>query len=181
MESCGKLETNIIDFEDLFNKYYSSVFAYVKKRIPNYHDSEELASEIFQAIHKYYMVFDSEKSSLSTWIFMIVKSRVKNYYRKKKTIDLDIDEVSNMLEYENEIYSSIESECRSQQIKDQVTLALEKLDERSKKIVVMKYFLNYSYDDISNYIGITTGNVRVIISRSLKKMKKNISNIELEE
>ena len=50
--------------------------------------------------------------------------------------------------------------------------AIKKLDERSQKIIMLRFFEEKSHDEIAKIMNLTTGNVRVIQSRALKQMEE---------
>lgn len=71
-------------FDMLFEKYHENVFRYINKKIDNYYDAQDLTSEAFTYCYQHYGDYDPEKSAVSTWLYLIVNSRIKNYYRDKK-------------------------------------------------------------------------------------------------
>ena len=50
--------------------------------------------------------------------------------------------------------------------------ALETLNETQKQIVIKKHFRNMSSNEIADDIGSTPGNVRVQLTRAIKKLKE---------
>ena len=69
------------DYDDFYKDNYNRVVNYVKNKINNYEDAEDLASEVFLYCYSHYEEYDSEKSGITTWLYLIVNSRIKNYYR----------------------------------------------------------------------------------------------------
>ena len=53
-------------YEDVYNANYSKVVQYINKKIGNYADAEDLASEVFLYAYKHYEEFDPQKSSVNT-------------------------------------------------------------------------------------------------------------------
>jgi DNA-directed RNA polymerase specialized sigma24 family protein len=56
----------------------------VCKRIGVTEDAKDLTGEVFLAGFKSYEKYDSTKSSLASWLYVITNNRLKNYYRDKK-------------------------------------------------------------------------------------------------
>lgn len=60
------------------------------KLIENAHDAEDLTEEAFVYCYRRYADYDPGKSALSTWLYLVVNSRIKNYYRdRKEAVDLE--------------------------------------------------------------------------------------------
>ncbi|NLL90926.1 MAG: sigma-70 family RNA polymerase sigma factor [Ruminococcaceae bacterium] len=163
------------DFSELYRTYHPVIFQYVHKRISSLHDAQELTGEIFEAACRYYPCYDRTKSSVATWLYVIANSRLKNYYRKSRVVCVDIDELKGVLRSSENIAESIEAAEALQQMRDVLADSLEKLNERSRRAVVLKYFLNYSAEEIADVLDTTDGNIRVILSRALRQMKNDIA------
>lgn len=167
-------EKELKPFEEIYQKYYTSISLYIKVHIKNSHDAEDLVSEIFETAFRSYPNYDAGKSSVSTWLYVIAKSRLKNFYRKKGGEPLDIDEINENLLAAEEGQSDMELAETYQHLRDLLASSLEILDERSCKAVIMKYLLNYTGEEVAARIGTTSGNTRVLLFRALRKMKRHM-------
>ena len=83
-------------FEDFYLENYGKVYRYIRKRIHIAEETEDLTQTVFEYCYKSYELFDPVKSSISTWLYLIVNSRLKNYYRGRKESD-DIGNYANTL------------------------------------------------------------------------------------
>lgn len=63
--------------------------------------------------------------------------------------------------------------------REQVAVALQALDDRSRKVIVLRFFDNRTPTQIAAILGIEEGNVRVIQNRALKKLRSLM--LEMEE
>ena len=91
-----------IAFEKLYSEYYMRVFRYVWKKIRNSADAEDLTQTAFIYCYQHYEEYDEQRASFGTWIFLVVNSRIKNYYRdRKETVHMDevIDILPGLMEY----------------------------------------------------------------------------------
>lgn len=154
-------------FEELYYEYYAKVNSYIRNKINNRADAEDLTQESFEYCYRAYESFDPEKSSISTWLYLIVNSRVKNYYRDKK-LNEDIDEYSNVLPAEN---SDMDRAIYLEQMKRALISAINKLPERQRRIIAMKFFLGKSHREIAQELEISETNSRVMLTRALKNIK----------
>lgn len=123
--------------------------------------------------YRNYEGFDPTKASAATWLYMICSSRLKNYYRdKKENVSLDDEENPVDVSSGELIEDAVLMEERSRMLHD----AISKLPERQQQAVRMKYFRNMSAADIAAELGTTAGNVRVILNRSMDKLKEFLAD-----
>lgn len=161
-----------ISFDELYETYYEKIFRYVLKHLQNWHEAEDLTADIFVAAYRYLPEYDQEKSLISTWIIMIASSRLKNYYRDKKAT-----QPYNSEEAERDIGQITENMCENavlmkEEAKQLSSLIKEVLNEREQKILIYYYFYDWPVSRIAIEMSVSPGNVRVIMSRALKKLKR---------
>ena len=159
-------KTQVPPFEDFYSDNYSRVLYYVRNKIGSNEDAEDLVSEVFLYCYNHYSDYDPEKSSITTWLYLIVNSRVKNYYRDHVTY-ADYEVVSQTMQDER---IDLDQGVYLEQLHSFLLKAISKLPERQQKIVKMKYFEDLSGEEIAEKLGITPGNVRVLLSRALNKL-----------
>lgn len=160
-------------FADFYNAHYKKVVYYINMKIGNPHDAEDLASEIFMYCFSHYDDYNPEKSSLSTWLYMIVNCRIKNHYRDARTY-VDLETLVGVLPDET---IDMDACIYLQQLKQQLEKAMERLPERQRKIVSMRYFEEKTNGEIAAELGMSQVNVRVQLSRALDVLEKMCGNM----
>ena len=111
-------------------------------------------------------------------MYILAKNRLKNYYRDKKpamSLEEQVTEPEVDINYAEQVVHMMT--CR-----DLTAKALQQLDPRSQKIIVLRFFQGKSHEEIADLMGLSTGNVRVIQSRALKVMEEFLrsKNINME-
>lgn len=159
-----------ISFDDFYKEYYNQVYWYIYKKINHAEDAQDLAGDVFCACYKNYGNYDSEKSSLSTWLYVIVNNRLKNYYRDRK-ISVPIDEQLD------EKYLQTEDDYISKAIlledyRNMLGDAISTLPEKYQLVIILKYFGEKQSEEISKIMNMSAVNVRVTLSRALKKINE---------
>lgn len=160
-------------FEDLYSNYYQQVVGYLNRKIGNYSDAEDLASEIFEYCYKQFPNYDPSKASVQTWLYVIVNSRYKNYLRDHRVSE-DIDDYADIAVSDA---MPMEQAAEIQEERQMLARVLEQLTERERKIVVYKYFKDMSAAQIAEKMELSEGNVRQILFRTLSKMQKLLNNL----
>ncbi len=154
------------EFEQVYKDHYFNVFKYINKKIENKENAEDLASEVFLYCYDHYDSYDPEKSSITTWLYMVTNSRLKNFYRDRRSNE-DIDELYNVLP---DTDSDMEGAVYLTQVREVLAHAISTLSETQQKIVIMSYFQNKTSKEIAEELGMSAGNVRITLMRALDKL-----------
>ena len=149
--------------ENIYRDYHSKVLGYIRSKINNLQDAEDLAADVFVKVYEKYDSFDNTKASVSTWIFTITRNAVIDYFRTSK----DYDEVPETIAAD----TSVEDEVCNNDMLDSLAKALRNLDERERDIIVMRYYEGVSLKDIADKMGISYAYVRVLQNKALQALR----------
>lgn len=159
-------------FESFYTKYYDRVYWYIFKRVNHIEESQDLTADIFCACYKYFDSYDPEKSSVGTWLYVIVNNKLKNYYRAKKS-DISLDAFYENILQETDKFTTGDAICDAVYLEDcrnVLSSAITELPERNQMVLILKFFGGKQSEEIAKIMNISPVNVRVIITRSLKKI-----------
>lgn len=104
-------------------------------------------------------------SNIKQYCLSVVRNICLNIIRDRK-VYIDINELKDIESNEN-AHNTIEYS----EISNSITRVLERLPDDQKMVFQMSAFGGFSNTEIANMLGITQGNVRVILSRVRKKIK----------
>ena len=158
--------------EKIYLEYREKVFRYVRGKVRNLADAEDVTSEIFLKVQTSLSSYDEEKATLSTWIYTITHNTVCNYYREQSKRALSIDENALPSDTDDGVISEIENEI----LKENLAIALETLTEREQDIIVLYYYHEIPLRDIAVKMGITYTNAKFIKHNAIKKLKSKMQN-----
>lgn len=147
-------ETETILTEN-YKKYYRLAYSYMR----NEDDALDVVQEsAYRAIRDCGKV--KNKDYLSTWIYRIVVNTALDLLRKKKkeTLTQELPEIPVEDQYQ-------ETELRT---------LLEQLDQKSKTIIILRYFEDLKLEDIADILGDNLNTVKARLYRSLKKLRLNL-------
>lgn len=125
----------------------------------NEHDALDVVQEsAYRAIRDCGKV--KNKDCLSTWIYRIVVNTALDLLRKQKkeTLTRELPEIPVEDRYQ-------ETELRT---------LLEQLDQKSKTIIILRYFEDLKLEDIADILGDNLNTVKARLYRSLKKLRLNL-------
>ena len=157
--------------ENIYLEYKEKVFRYVRAKVENAADAEDVTSEIFLKIQTSLGSYDEEKATLSTWIYTITHNAVCNYYRAASQRALPLDE-NVLCSDTDDVMTEIENEI----LKEKLAIALETLSEREQDVIVLYYYHEIPLRDIAIKMGITYTNAKFIKHQAISKLKLAMKN-----
>lgn len=152
--------------ERIYIEFKGKVTRYVRGKISNEHDAEDVVSDVFVKVFKALPAFDENKSSLSTWIYTITRNTVINYFHALR----------NFCELPEELSSEDDTEQNliSAEMLDRLADALLRLCERERDIIVLHYYSGRTLKDIAEAMGISYSYIKLLHSNALKTLRKFI-------
>ena len=158
--------------EKIYLEYREKVFRYVRGKVRNLADAEDVTSEIFWRVLSSLDSYDEKKSTLSTWIYTITHNTVCNYYREQSRCALSLDENALCSDTDDGVMSEIENEI----LKENLAIALETLTEREQDIIVLYYYHEIPLRDIAVKMGITYTNAKFMKHQAIGKLRLAMKN-----
>lgn len=154
-------------FEEIYDRYYFDVLRYLIRHMNNRQDAEDLAGDVFLYCYSHYDNYDPAKSSVATWLYLVVNSRLKNYYRDRRET-VDISELEPFLAAEED---DMGKAVYLQQLRGALAAAIQQLPERQQQVVILRYFQEKSYAEIADALGTSENNARVMMTRALTRLE----------
>lgn len=167
-------------YAELMGRYRDAIYFMLLKMVNNPSDAEDLTIEAFGKAFKNIKQY-TPNYAFSTWLFKIATNNCIDFIRKKRgnTVSLDqsIDEDDNLTPS-----ASIQSDAMTpeenlinQQKVGLMHQVVGKLKPRYRKLVELRYFKEYSYEEISQELDLPIGTVKAQLFRA-RELLFNILN-----
>ena len=164
-------------YAELMERYREAVYFMLLKMVNNASDAEELTivafGKAFKNIRQYTPNF-----AFSTWLFKIASNNAIDFIRKKKIISMSI---SDGLHDTDPIPVNIRSDQptpEERMITDQKINALRSLvatlKPRYRRLVELRYFHEYTYEEISTEMGLPIGTVKAQLFRARELLQNAV-------
>lgn len=155
-------------FGELVKRYENKLRRYVGHIINRQGEEvEDIVQEAFIKVYENIQDFEAERK-FGSWIYRITHNLCIDYFRKYRAGE-KINEMEDWLESGEKLIEELAIEAET---KKGVAQAIEKLDVKYKEIIVLYYFEDKSYEEISDILHIPTNNVGVLLFRAKEKLKK---------
>ena len=164
------------DFRYLIERYEQKLTRYIQRTLyVNHEDTEDILQEVFIKVYRNLNNFNP-KYKFSSWIYRITYNECISFYRNHKKYKLNID-LSLEKKVFDEIVSdiNIEKDVLIEADKEMVTNTLDKLDEKYRAVLVLKYIEEKDYNEISEILKLPIGTVGSLVSRA-KSIFKDLIN-----
>lgn len=160
------------DKMQLYEKYKEKVKAYVSGKVSHVQDAEDLVSTVFLKIYQNADKFDASQAKLSTWIYAITRNTVIDYFRTRK-VYCGLEEIPLCEE-------SIPETPETADMLEMLCMALEKLPQKHRDLIILHYYTGKTLKEISVSLGMSYINAKITHKKALNRLNKLLSD-ELKE
>lgn len=152
--------------EALYAEYAGKVRGYVLGKLSNRDDAEDVVSDVFLKVYEKYPTFDADRASVSTWVYTITRNTVIDYFRVHHTCA----ELPEDLPDEGGVDDGLLRRESLQMLGE----ALGKLDDRSRALIVLRYYKRMSLKDTAARMGVSYAYVKVLHKEALRLLRKHM-------
>ncbi len=158
-------------YADLLHRYKDTIYFMLLKMVNNRDDAEDLTIEAFgkafRNLHQY-----TPNYAFSTWLFKIATNNCIDFIRKKRKMTFSIDK-----SFENEDGDGYTFTLKSNTLDPEEKMILkqkkillqnivEKLKPRYRRLVELRYFKEYAYEEIAKELDLPLGTVKAQLFRA---------------
>src|SRR5665647_1095124 len=156
-------------YAELLSRYRDSVYYVLLRMVNNPSDAEDLTIEAFgKAFHNLSKYIPSH--AFSTWLFRIATNNCIDFMRKKSQSPRPFDQDEGE---EDEMEATVASDMRlpDEVMMDRETAAslnriVKSLKPRYRRLIELRYFEDYSYEDIATELSLPIGTVKARLFRA---------------
>ncbi|MEA5022650.1 RNA polymerase sigma factor FliA [bioreactor metagenome] len=168
-ELIGLAQKDETSFTELYTMYFPRINNYVHYRVADYHDAEDLVSQILEKVFTKGHSYQEHKAPFSVWLFRIARNTITDYYRSRKgvhTISLD-GYTKDIVAREPDPVAMVELN----EIQQHLLKAIASLSQREQEIIALKFWSDLSNREIAKLVGISESNTGVILFRAMRQLR----------
>lgn len=166
-------------FAVLIERYQDKLSRYLKRLgVRSGEDMQDLLQNIFIKAYTHLNDFDTSLS-FSSWIYRITHNEAISSFRKKS-----VRPESNMGEEEEDIFLLLQDEQADAKAEAEQNLnvkevlkALDAISQKYKDVLILRFFEERDYNEISDILQVPMGSVATLIHRAKKALKKELDHI----
>ena len=147
-----------MDAGQIYEEFQPKVRAYVRGKIHDPHDAEDLVSAVFMKVVQKLDSFDPAKASVSTWVYTITRNTVTDYFRTRRSMDAFEDYMVDETELTDDALDSLAD-------------ALMSLKEKERDLIVLHYYSGQTLKTVAEMMGMSYINAKVIHKKALTSLQ----------
>ena len=162
-------------FEELYEHFFPRVYNFIYARLKNSADADDVTSTTFMKMNENLDNYNPNIAAFSTWLFRIANNAIIDHTRRR--------EKSNETEWEEFLdpaapeHEEPERQMINSEISRELLAALDKLNERERRIIELRYWGEQDTRTIAELLSMTESNVRVTLHRTLGKLKNILGDM----
>ena len=159
---------------EIYNKQAKMIYFYLKKNGCSHEDAEDIVQESYMKYIAYSSGVSSDKAL--SYIFTISMNEFKKMLKKKgKEQVISVDDHHFWINFEND--QDTESSILNKEMNQEISFTLENMKEVHSQLLVLKYELELSYNEISLLLGMKKETVRAYLFRARKDFQEKWRNL----
>ena len=172
-------------YGELLGRYRDAIYFMLLKMVNNPIDAEDLTIEAFGKAFKNIDQY-APNFAFSTWLFKIATNNCIDFIRKKRASHISLDQTADgedSLAPSSMIQSDVpdpETYMINQQKIKHMRKIVSRLKPRYRQLVELRYFKEYSYEEIAVELDIPIGTVKAQLFRA-RELLLNILNRSQEK
>ncbi len=153
-------------FEVLFERHSGRVHGYLRSRMADLAEVDDLIQQTFLRLHQSRNRYDSSLPFLP-WLFTIVRNLQVDFLRKKKPIPVELEKFQ----------LADESSNNSAEAEEAVLLgnAMQGLTPAQRDLITLRFQEGLSFEQISKKLGTTSSTARKQVSRLLGRLRGSLT------
>lgn len=158
-------------YQERLSRYIRRLGVFQKEEV------EDILQDVFIKVYKNLQEFD-DSLSFSSWIYRITHNETMSFFRKKSLRPYGHyveDPEKTFLTLDSE--TNIEKELDVKIEADELAAALPKISKKYRDAVILRYFEEKSYQEISDILRMPTGSVATLLHRAKKALQKELKHL----
>lgn len=165
-------------FMESYEEFSDAIFRYALFQTSNKETALDITQDTFIKTWQY-LQKGAEVENIRAFLYRVAKNLIIDHRRKKKSSSLDqILEAGVDFTEEENVLEEKEKDFEKAQDKQRVLKAVEKIDEKYKEILLMRYIEEMSIKEIGDILDKSQNHVSVMIHRGVEKLKKLLKENE---
>jgi RNA polymerase sigma-70 factor (ECF subfamily) len=159
---------NFEGFGLLYEAYVKKIYSFVYYKTYHKETAEDIVSEVFMKALENVGSYKSGRGSFSAWLYGIARHSVVDHFRAARP-GINIEDVWDLADEQN-----LEVDLDAREKLNEVKKYLAKFKPAHREIITMRLWGEMSYREISEIVGLSEANCKMIFSREMGKLRASM-------
>ncbi len=156
---------------ELFDRYAGLLLALARRIVADPADAEEILQEVFLQVWNQAGRYDRARSSVSTWLVLITRSRAIDRLRSRQVKDRTLQAVQQEKPDPHTSPRGLGAVLLDQR-RQRLRQEMQELPEEQRQVLELAFFQGMTQSEIADSTGIPLGTVKTRTLLAMKKLRK---------
>ena len=157
------------DFGQLYEQHLAPVWRYVRARVPDHAEAEDLTSEVFARAVRGWSQYDATKGTVGAWLAGIAHHVVVDWWRRRGRETA----VENMEPF---VPGGGDPADVSHEVRDELRRHVHLLTEREAEALALRFAAGLSAAEVGSVLGVSDAGARMLVHRAVTKLREVMSD-----
>jgi len=163
----NKVSKGRMKLEELYDRYGERLHHYLTIKLASAEDAEDILQEVFLRLARYSIRWKLIKNE-EPYVFRVARNEANRFLKRKHQNQINPENAPALARVINE---SLVTDSPDPSDKESLSLALAKLPEEQREVVVLKFFEELSLKEIAAACGLSPNTVASRYRYGLSKLK----------
>ncbi len=163
----------------LYDRYSSLLLALARRILHDASDSEEILQEVFLQAWNQAARYQGSRSSVSTWLVMLTRSRSIDRLRSRKSRDRTLDALMDENPRDHTSAAAVGNVLLGER-RERLRKELAELPKEQRTVLELAFYRGMSQSEISSFAKIPLGTVKTRTLLAMRKLRKALG-LEMRE
>lgn len=158
--------------QTIYLRYKYRVLNFSWRMLGNRGEAEDVSTEVFMSL--FTNAYEPQSGvKFSTWLYTVARNKCIDVIRNRSrfTNELSAEQTLEHLDPP----AVARDDLAQKETGDQVRLAIQKLPDQQKEVILLQHYEGLSYTEISEVMGCSLDNVKILIYRAKENLKKQLA------
>jgi RNA polymerase sigma-70 factor (ECF subfamily) len=158
----------------IYDRYFAQVYNYLRYRVEDAKTADDLTAQVFERVVQHHQRYNAEKAAFNTWLFAIARHVVSDYHRaqrRRRWLPLDA------LRQQPADTPPLEKTMMTHETNRHLLAAVANLADRERELIALRFGAGLTNRQIAAMTNLTESNVGVILHRTLRHLKTQLTGV----
>lgn len=161
---------------EIYVAYFPPIFQYIRLRIDNVQQAEDLAGDVFLKMIKAFRGRNAPHHSLRGWLFRVARNAMNDHYGKVKQFT-----TSTLEEWIPSDDVNPEIQVMRELTREQSRQAVQQLDFDQQEVIILRFGHGMSIKEASSVMGKSPSAIKSLQFRAINNLRRNLQDIRMKQ
>ncbi len=162
-------EGEVEAFGELYRRYIDVIYRYLRARVGNDHDAEDIAETVFLRAFESLERYEERGWPFSAYLYRVAKNALADHYRRQ--VDTSpVDAILGLADGR----PSIDDDLEVAEQLDSIRAALSELPDEYQEVIHLRVALALPTKTVAEWMNRSEVSVRVLLHRALKDLRLKV-------